>query len=154
MNTINLKLTSYHKKPILNFLLSLQQVSKKNKIFLKKNGVKNLKKKYTILKSPHVNKSSRNQIEINNFHYFIFFEKNIEFWYFIFFYLIKIIKLSLKMDLKYKFVLNFFIFYLKNKIKINYYNFLNLGFLNKIQNFLKSKFIIKSLKKIKKISKK
>ena len=58
------------------------------------------------------------------------------------------------MDLKYKFVLNFFIFYLKNKIKINYYNFLNLGFLNKIQNFLKSKFIIKSLKKIKKISKK
>jgi hypothetical protein len=74
MNQI--KLTSFHESNILDFFNKLKIVCGKSA--LKHTGTKIIKKKYTILKSPHVNKKARDQIEIKHISHF-FKSKNLFF---------------------------------------------------------------------------
>ena len=67
-----LKLELYSKnknsyKKILNFLVLLTNNLKEFPIYITRRKAKNSKKKYTILKSPHVNKIAQEQFEIRKY---------------------------------------------------------------------------------------
>ena len=67
-----LKLEIYSKnknsyKKILNFLILLTNNLKEFPIYVTSKKAKNNKKKYTLLKSPHVNKTAQEQFEIRKY---------------------------------------------------------------------------------------
>jgi len=69
--------------------------SKKYKIKINEYIRKSYKKKYTILRSPHVNKSARDQIEIISIEYIFLFEESI-LWNFFMLLFKKFKRLSIK----------------------------------------------------------
>lgn len=77
MNKI--KLTSFHESYIQDFVRKLKIVY--GKTFLVYTGSKIIRKKNTILKSPHVNKKARDQIETQHISYF-FKTKNLFFLFY------------------------------------------------------------------------
>ena len=66
----NIKLISFHQKPISEFLIRLQLFCRKNRITPENHDIITVKtakiKKETILRSPHVNKKARDQIQIKH----------------------------------------------------------------------------------------
>jgi ribosomal protein S10 len=71
-NDSKLKITSFHKKYLQNFIQKLKILcyNKYLRNFLIYKGSKTIKKKHTLLKSPHVNKKARDQIEIQHISHF------------------------------------------------------------------------------------
>ena len=76
-------LTTIHQENFKNFLEKVLLSFKKYKldlVYVKKKE----KKKFTILRSPHVNKSARDQIELRSFKYYFSFDKKSTFNFFLF----------------------------------------------------------------------
>ena len=76
-------IASFNIHEIQNFLKKCKiigDINKKNLIFKK---LKIISKKNTILKSPHVNKKARDQIQIKSFFYFLKFNKTFNIRFFI-----------------------------------------------------------------------
>jgi ribosomal protein S10 len=71
---------------ILKFINILKTIAKKRKILLVCKKLKEKQKKYTILKSPHVNKKARDQIKTKTIEHIIQFKnyKNFSFFYYFF----------------------------------------------------------------------
>ena len=79
-----LVLTTIHHKNFNNFLGKVVLFFKKYKldlVYVKKKNEK--KKKLTILRSPHVNKTARDQIELKTFKYYFSFENKVSFNFFL-----------------------------------------------------------------------
>jgi len=77
-------LTTIHHKNFKAFLGKVVLSFKKYKldlVYIKRKDDK--KKKFTILRSPHVNKSARDQIELKSFKYCFLFKKKIAFNFFL-----------------------------------------------------------------------
>ena len=85
-----IKITSFHKKPVNDFLKHLKLFLKKNRVSVENKDIITLNKtkikKETILRSPHVNKKARDQIEIKHITN-IFYIDNFFNWKHFFFYL-------------------------------------------------------------------
>ena len=106
------KLTSFHKKPINEFLTHLKLFLKKNCILSQNKAIicltKTKKKKETILRSPHVNKKARDQIEIKHVTN-IFYIDNFFNWKNFFFYINKKNTLIFKLEYNYNYSQNIFL---------------------------------------------
>tara|TARA_B110000902_G_scaffold267106_1_gene358266 strand:- start:451 stop:867 length:417 start_codon:yes stop_codon:yes gene_type:complete len=77
-------LTTIHQKNFNNFLEKILLSFKKYKLDLKYITKKNEKsKRFTILRSPHVNKSARDQIELKHFKYYFSLKKKVVFNFFL-----------------------------------------------------------------------
>jgi len=74
------KITSFHKKYLQDFTKKLKLLCGNSLI---KTGSKNIKKKNTILKSPHVNKKARDQIEIQHISHFFKIKSKFNFLFFL-----------------------------------------------------------------------
>lgn len=109
----SLKITAFHKKPINSFIKNLKILcdNKLYKNLLIYKGFNIIKKKNTILTSPHVHKKARDQIEIQNISYF-FEVKNKFNWLFFFINLKNSNNIPFKFDFKYNY---FQIIYIKDK---------------------------------------
>jgi hypothetical protein len=66
------RVTAYHNDTLSQFLKILSLFCKKSRIFLQCKTKKTNEKKYTILRSPHVNKKSRDQIKTKKVVYTFF----------------------------------------------------------------------------------
>ena len=101
-----IKVTSFHKKPINDFLKHLKLFLKKNRISIENKDLitlkKKNKKKETILRSPHVNKKARDQIEIQHVTN-IFYIDNFFNWKHFFFYLNSKNSIIVKLDFRYNY---------------------------------------------------
>jgi ribosomal protein S10 len=80
----SIKFTTYSKSQILDICKKLRILGEKDKLNFQVNFKKPLKwsHKNTILKSPHVNKKARDQIAIENYSKFIYFNNNMEIYSF------------------------------------------------------------------------
>ena len=128
---INIYISSKNFSSIKNFInfLNVLSLSKplKNKLFLKYLKIPSSKKVFTLLKSPHVNKTAQDQFE------FIIFSNKISLYSFKtskFLYLLKKINLTLFPDVK---------------IKISFFNNFKKFKEKKIQAFELNKFSLKML---------
>jgi ribosomal protein S10 len=95
----SLKITAFAKPIINKFIQNLKKFSEV-KFFFIKNEIR--RSKYTILKSPHVHKKARDQIEIQHVSSIIFL-RNTKSWRYFFNIFKKYNKSPIKIDFKHKY---------------------------------------------------
>ena len=66
------RVTAFYENPLSLFFETLASFCKKTRIFLRFKVRKESQKKYTILRSPHVNKKARDQIKVKKIMYTFF----------------------------------------------------------------------------------
>ena len=74
---------------ILKFIKLIKTLARKRKISITCKKLKEKQKKYTILKSPHVNKKARDQIKTKKLEYLINFKNYKNFSFFSYFFIQK-----------------------------------------------------------------
>ena len=120
------RITAYHDQSILNFFKTLSLFCKKSRIFLYCKNKKINCKKHTILRSPHVNKKARDQIQIKNIIY-TFYTKGSERNWLYFLMLLKFKSTSvLHFDYQHVFFQNLTYLYPHSNEKLEYILSLNL----------------------------
>ena len=111
MNNNILKLTSFNKHSTQNFATQLEIFLKKTKIFLKKKGDYSINKKYTILRSPHVHKKARDQLQVKHITTSFYISKKFN-WSLFFYFLNKQKTTTIKLEYQqYKKQILYFFFY-------------------------------------------
>ncbi len=105
------KILSYHSKPNHLFLKNFYNFCKKSRILSINPVLKHFQKKHTILRSPHVHKKARDQIEIRH-HILTFHLKNNFNWLFFFCMFRKKSQYEFKIDYKHHYLQT--VFFAKN----------------------------------------
>lgn len=106
-----LKITSFHKNYIQNFVQKLKILCYKKylKNFLIYKGSKTLQKKSTLLKSPHVYKKARDQVEVQHISHFFKIKSHFNFLFFILSFK-KYNNTSISLDYKHSYSQNIYYF--------------------------------------------